>query len=154
VLRQWHLNAELVTLSACQTALGKYERGEGFVGFAQGLILAGSRSVCLSLWKVDDTATALLMGRFYENLLGKREGLKGPMGKAAALAEAKAWLRGLSREEATRRAAKVSDGVARGKRPALLKVNVPTGEEAEGKGDQPYAHPYYWAAFVLVGDPD
>jgi CHAT domain-containing protein len=75
VLEQWHLNAELVTLSACQTALGKYERGEGFVGFAQALILSGSRSVCLSLWKVDDAATALLMERFYQNLLGKREGL-------------------------------------------------------------------------------
>jgi CHAT domain-containing protein len=49
VLRSWHLDSELVTLSACQTALGKYERGEGFVGFAQALLLAGSRSVCLSL---------------------------------------------------------------------------------------------------------
>jgi CHAT domain-containing protein len=65
VLQQWHLDCDLVTLSACQTALGKYERGEGFVGFAQALILAGSRSVCLSLWKVDDAATALLMERFY-----------------------------------------------------------------------------------------
>ena len=61
VLRRWHLKSELVTLSACQTALGKSERGEGFVGFAQALILASSRSVCLSLWKVDDAATALLM---------------------------------------------------------------------------------------------
>ena len=76
-----------------RAALGKYEKGEGFVGFAQALILAGSRSVCLSLWKVDDTATALLMGRFYENLLGKREGLTRPMPKGVALAEAKAWLR-------------------------------------------------------------
>ena len=41
VLRSWHLQSELVTLSACQTALGKYERGEGFVGFAQALILSG-----------------------------------------------------------------------------------------------------------------
>ena len=64
MLRQWNLHSDLVTQSACQTALGKYERGEGFVGFAQALILAGSRSVCLSLRKVDDTATALLMERF------------------------------------------------------------------------------------------
>src|SRR5262249_38696113 len=71
VLRQWQLGSELVTLSACQTALGKYERGEGFVGFAQALLLAGSRAVCLSLWKVDDAATALLMDRFYRNLLGR-----------------------------------------------------------------------------------
>ncbi len=154
VLRQWHLNADLVTLSACQTALGKYERGEGFVGFAQALILAGSRSVCLSLWKVDDTATALLMGRFYENLLGKRDGLNGPMPKAEALAEAKAWLRGLSRDEAAQRAAKMSDGVARGKRPKLPPAAVPEEKGKAGtEGDRPYAHPYYWAAFVLIGDP-
>jgi CHAT domain-containing protein len=43
--------------------------------------------VCLSLWKVDDTATALLMQRFYQNLLSKRKGLQEPMGKAQALAE-------------------------------------------------------------------
>jgi tetratricopeptide (TPR) repeat protein len=61
VLQQWDLDCDLVTLSACQTALGKYEKGEGFVGFAQALVLCGSRSVCLSLWKVDDAATALLM---------------------------------------------------------------------------------------------
>jgi tetratricopeptide (TPR) repeat protein len=154
VLEQWHLSAELVTLSACQTALGKYERGEGFVGFAQALILSGSRSVCLSLWKVDDAATALLMERFYQNLLGKRDGLKGPMPKAAALREAKQWLRTLPREEAVRRAASLSGGVARGKgRPVLpLLPQVPAAPPG-AKEDRPYAHPYYWAAFVLLGDP-
>jgi tetratricopeptide (TPR) repeat protein len=151
VLEQWHLNADLVTLSACQTALGKYERGEGFVGFAQALILVGSRSVCLSLWKVDDTATALLMHRFYANLLGKRDRLKGPMGKAASLREAKAWLRELSRDEALRVAAAVSQGVERGKGHKRLPL-LPEAPAA-AKEDKPYAHPYYWAAFVLIGDP-
>jgi tetratricopeptide (TPR) repeat protein len=152
VLERWHLNAELVTLSACQSALGKYERGEGFVGFAQALILCGSRSVCLSLWKVDDTATALLMHRFYANLLGKREGLKGRMGKATALREAKEWLRGLSRDEALRVAAAVGQGVERGKgrkRQPLL-PEAPAG----AKDEKPYAHPYYWTAFVLIGDAE
>jgi CHAT domain-containing protein len=83
-------------LSACQTALGKYERGEGFVGFTQALLLSGARSVCVSLWKVDDTITALLMRRFYANLLGQREGLTKRLGKAEALAEAKRWLRDLT----------------------------------------------------------
>ena len=152
VLRSWNLQSELVTLSACQTALGKYERGEGFVGFAQALILSGSRSVCLSLWKVDDAATALLMERFYQNLLGKRAGLKKPLSKAQALAEAKAWLRGLSRDKALKRMAGLTDGVARGKgRP--VKQLLPPLPRA-GKGDRPYAHPYYWAAFVLLGDPE
>ncbi len=95
IQRGWDLKAELVTLSACETALGRDAGGEGFVGFTQALLMSGTRSVCLSLWKVDDTATALLMQRFYANLLGRRPGLTGPMPKAEALQEAKTWLRGL-----------------------------------------------------------
>jgi tetratricopeptide (TPR) repeat protein len=151
MLRTWSLHSDLVTLSACQTALGKYEKGEGFVGFAQALLLCGSRSVCLSLWKVDDAATALLMQRFYANLLGKRAGLKAPLPKAAALREAKEWLRNLSREEALRVAVVVSQGVERGKGRPKGKLLPPVPEGA--KDDRPYAHPYYWAAFVLIGDP-
>jgi tetratricopeptide (TPR) repeat protein/CHAT domain-containing protein len=153
MLRSWNLHSDLVTLSACETALGKYERGEGFVGFAQALLLCGSRSVCLSLWKVDDGATALLMRRFYANLLGKRDGLKAPLGKAAALREAKEWLRHLSREEVLRVAAEVSQGVERGKGRPKGKLLPTLPEPSAAKSDYPYAHPYYWAAFVLIGDP-
>jgi CHAT domain-containing protein len=154
VLERWRLDSELVTLSACQTALGKHEEGEGHLGFAQAFLLAGSRSVCLSLWKVDDAATALLMERFYTNLLGKREGLKGPLGKAVALHEAKDWLRGLSRAEAIKRTTALQRGVERGKgRPKLVLLpEVPRTQTTVEKEDRPYAHPYYWAAFVLVGD--
>src|SRR5262249_47289363 len=82
VQRSWALKAELVTLSACETALGREAGGEGFVGFTQALLMSGARSVCLSLWKVDDKATALLMRRFYANLLGRRAGLSRPLPKA------------------------------------------------------------------------
>jgi CHAT domain-containing protein len=152
VLRDWTLDADLVTLSACETGLGKYTKGEGFMGFAQALLLAGSRSVCLSLWQVDDAATALLMDRFYANLLGQRDGLTKPLGKAEALAEAKRWLRTLPRAEAVQRAATLTGGVERGKgRPAL----PPSPAVPETTGDEPpYAHPFYWAAFVLVGDKE
>jgi CHAT domain-containing protein len=144
VLRGWNLHSELVTLSACQTALGKYEKGEGFVGFAQALLLAGSRSVCLSLWKVDDSATALLMSRFYQHLLGRRKGLDKPLPKAEALREAKQWLRGLPADEVQKLVAALPEG-ARG----AERVRAPAAGAA-----RPYAHPYYWAAFVLIGDPD
>src|SRR5205085_669136 len=100
VLETWRLDAGLVTLSACQTRLGRPGGGDGHVGFAQALFLAGARSLVLSLWKVDDTATALLMTRFYENLLGARADRKRALPKAEALREAKAWLRGLTAAEA------------------------------------------------------
>ncbi len=150
VLDYWKLNAELVTLSACETAIGKSGGGDGLLGFAQAFLTAGARSVCLSLWKVDDTATALLMSRFYENLLGKREGLSKPMGKAAALDEAKRWLRGLSQEEALKLSAAISGGIDRGTRGKGVKVNLLPKAE---KDEKPFAHPKYWAAFVLIGDP-
>ncbi len=155
VLDFWKLDAELVTLSACETALGLAGGGDGQLGFAQAFLTAGSRSVCLSLWKVDDSATALLMDRFYQNLTGKREGLKGPLGKAEALAEAKDWLRTLSLEEATQRLGKITDGVGRGKdQPALKVAPLAADPKADPREAKPFAHPRYWAAFVLIGDPN
>lgn len=63
------LSAELTVLSACQTALGKEIKGEGLVGVTHSFMSAGSKSVVASLWKVDDRATAVLMGQFYDGVL-------------------------------------------------------------------------------------
>jgi CHAT domain-containing protein len=155
IQRGWDLKAELVTLSACETALGRDAGGEGFVGFTQALLMSGARSVCLSLWKVDDMATSLLMQRFYANMLGRRPGLSSPMPKAEALREAKAWLRELKRVEVLALTAELSGGVERSKGakarpPAELAAAVPAG----GDNDRPHTSPHFWAAFVLAGDPD
>jgi len=64
------LSADLVVLSACQTALGKEIRGEGLIGLTRGFMYAGARRVVASLWNVDDSATAKLMERFYRKMLG------------------------------------------------------------------------------------
>ncbi|MBU4318261.1 MAG: CHAT domain-containing protein [Proteobacteria bacterium] len=64
-------NARLVVLSACQTGLGKMERGEGITGLTRAVIYAGSPAAVVSLWSVDDTATRELMTRFYEGMIGK-----------------------------------------------------------------------------------
>jgi CHAT domain-containing protein len=63
------LPAELVVLSACQTGLGKDIKGEGLVGLTRGFMYAGAARVVVSLWNVNDKATADLMARFYEKML-------------------------------------------------------------------------------------
>jgi CHAT domain-containing protein len=68
---QLHLPAELVVLSACQTALGRELRGEGLVGLTRGFQYAGARRVLVSLWQVEDEPTAELMRRFYQGLLAR-----------------------------------------------------------------------------------
>ncbi|HYV34422.1 MAG TPA: CHAT domain-containing protein, partial [Gemmataceae bacterium] len=137
MLRTWQLDADLVTLSACTTALGEYQGGEGYVGFSQALFLAGAHTVVVSQWPVHDLSTTLLMERFYENMLGARPGLKGPMAKVQALSEARRWLRELTRAEALGR---------------LKELGIAANEK-ELVGEQPFEHPYFWAPFILVGDP-
>jgi CHAT domain-containing protein len=123
VVREWALDANLVTLSACETGLGKEVGGEGYIGLSHAFLQSGARSLLVSLWKVEDRATSLLMQRFYQNYLGRygdsRHGKKGkPMPKAEALQEAKQWLRNYVDED----------------------------------GRKPFEHPCYWSAFILIGD--
>jgi CHAT domain-containing protein len=63
------LDADLVVLSGCRTALGREVAGEGLIGLTRGFLYAGARSVVASLWDVSDAATATLMTRFYRRLL-------------------------------------------------------------------------------------
>jgi CHAT domain-containing protein len=59
------LDADLVTLSACDTGLNRIGSGDEIVGLTRGFLFAGARSIVASLWKVDDLATAALMRSFY-----------------------------------------------------------------------------------------
>lgn len=72
------LAADLVTLSACETGLGKVASGDDVVGLTRGFLYAGASTVVASLWKVDDRATSALMTRFYDELKAgdKREALR------------------------------------------------------------------------------
>jgi CHAT domain-containing protein/Tfp pilus assembly protein PilF len=100
------LNADLVVLSACETGLGKQVKGEGLVGLTHAFFYAGTPSILVSLWKVQDRSTADLMVNFYRQLDRDKD-------KTEAL-----------------RLAKLQ----------LIQQNR-------------YAHPYYWAPFVLTGEP-
>jgi CHAT domain-containing protein/tetratricopeptide (TPR) repeat protein len=81
-----NLEADLVVLSACQTALGKQINGEGLMGVTRGFMYAGASRVVASLWKVDDAATAELMKKFYSEMIkvGRRP--------ADALRVAQLWM--------------------------------------------------------------
>jgi len=86
---QLRLNADLVTLGACRTGLGKQLRGEGMIGLTRGFIYAGAPRVVVSLWDVPDRETAQLMQGFYRNLLKR----KLPIGAALRLAQVEMWER-------------------------------------------------------------
>lgn len=116
IATEWELRADLVTLSACESALGRHVSGEGHIGLARALFRAGTRSVLVSLWKVEDRATQLLMQKFYRNLNGRDS---NRMGTDQALRDAKVWLRTYT----------------------------------DATGAAPYAHPFFWAPFVLIGSP-
>lgn len=66
------LPAELVVLSGCRTALGREVSGEGLVGLTRAFMYAGAKRVVAGLWKVNDAATAQLMRRFYQEMLGAK----------------------------------------------------------------------------------
>jgi len=145
ILRRWKLNADLVTLSACETGLGEFSGGEGYLGFSQALFLKGARSLVLSLWQVDDTATALLMTRFYEDLIGIPERGVKPMTKVEALAEAKTWLRTLEPHDVAQLTKDLKERGTRGR--------ITPRAASDSKAPRSFAHPYYWSGFILTGDP-
>jgi CHAT domain-containing protein len=111
IFEQMRIDADLVTLSACDTALGQELAGEGMLGLARAFQYAGARSVLASLWGVSDASTAQLMKHFYG-----------------------AWKRGRTKDEALR--------------DAQLELIRSTENMAQGS----FAHPFYWAAFKLIGD--
>jgi len=81
------LDADLVTLSACRTALGREQNGEGLLSFTRAFLYAGSNRVLATLWSVDDQATAAFMQHFYSALLTRQ---RSP---ADALADARNAMR-------------------------------------------------------------
>ncbi len=131
-MMQLDVSADLVSLSACDTGRGKVFRVEGVLGLTRAFMAAGAPRVLCSLWKVDDEATRALMVRFYE-LWNPAKGT--PRSAAAALREAQAHVRSTQRTVIDREASRKAGRTVT-------------------KTTRPWAHPYYWAAWVLCGAPD
>jgi CHAT domain-containing protein/tetratricopeptide (TPR) repeat protein len=83
-LMQMDLGAELVVLSACETARGGYAEGEGIIGFSWALFAARCRTQVVSQWKVDSAATSLLMRTFHRNVRADRRGAATALRKSVA----------------------------------------------------------------------
>ena len=137
---------ELVVTSACETALGDLYTGETLIGLRRSFIQAGAKTVIISLWKVEDVATTILMQYFYYYLL------KAKLSKAEALRKAKSSLQRLTiakmrsqwlTEDAIKSAEKHSIGTAAHLRELSQKSDL----------ERPYEAPKYWAAFICLGNP-
>ncbi|HEX8069516.1 MAG TPA: CHAT domain-containing tetratricopeptide repeat protein [Pyrinomonadaceae bacterium] len=113
-LMNLHLDAELVVLSACETARGRVTPGEGLIGLSWALFVAGSPVTVVSQWKVESASTTELMVDFHRHLQMR-------FSRAPGAAE-------MTKAEALRLA-------------ALRLLRNPR-----------YAHPFYWAGFVMIGD--
>jgi CHAT domain-containing protein/tetratricopeptide (TPR) repeat protein len=118
---------KLVVLSACETGLGEVKNGAGVYGLRRALVLAGSETQVMSLWKVSDAGTRDLMTSYYTRL-------QGGEGRAEALRQVQlAMLRGQLKAAAS----------------SATRGTTDTGESLPAKN---YRHPYYWAAFIQSGD--
>ena len=135
----------LVTLSACETGMVDPDTiSDEYVGLPSGFMFAGSPSVVASLWKTDDSSTAFLMIKFYENLTEHRQKFDQLEEGAVALAlnQAQCWLRDATNTELMQKMENLS--LKRTQKSNLIRFFNTNGEK-------PYSNPYYWAAFCAIG---
>ena len=147
----------LVGASACQTAITDMSRlPDEVVGLPAGFLMSGAAGVLGTLWSVNDLSTALLMERFYGYYM-KGDGVanrEGPLTPAVALSRAQRWLANVTAQELEAyfrdHPAFVSPIRACG--PTVFRTRKNSVQTVLGPPDRkPFAHPYYWASFVLVG---
>jgi CHAT domain-containing protein len=85
------LDRPTIVLSACESALGRLEKGEGVVGLTRSFLAAGSRGVIASLWPVSDESTAMLMDQFYKAMWTKSSAAESMRRARNSLLESEQW---------------------------------------------------------------
>lgn len=139
ILDGWRFTGDLVVLSACESGLSRVRRGDELMGLVRAFMVAGAPAVVATLWRVDERSTRLLMERFY------REVAAGAS-FAPALQRAQVFLRELTAEDAQRLLAADAGGPS-GDAPPTSIADLPTS----GGDTYPFADPFFWAPFILVG---
>ena len=142
IFEQLRLDADLVTLSACETGLGVEVGGEGLVGLTRAFQYAGARSIVASLWSVSDRSTSALMERFYLHL---------GSGLTQDVALQRAQLDLLERPIGVPNSRRQFWRAALSK-PWRALLNVRSLKDWPERQIVDATHPYYWAAFQLNGD--
>lgn len=122
-------NNHLITLSACDTAVGRLALGDEVVNLSGAFLFAGVPTVVASLWRIDDEVTRILMVEFYRNMK--------TMPKAEALRHAQLKVISMGR---------TSSHTIQERRLALAAPPTESSSPAD------YAHPYFWAPYILVGN--
>lgn len=148
VLQRLRLQADLVTLAACETGRNQVLKGDELIGLVRAFIYAGTPSVVVSLWPVDELSTRILMERFYQELLAGHA-------KAAALRAAQQYVRTLTAPQVTAilgEYGEVAPAEQVARLLALTHMPQTTPQGSEPKAAPVFAHPYFWAPFVLIGD--
>ena len=149
------LRCDLVVLSACESGVNSRHPGDELIGLTRALIYAGAASVIVSLWRVEDLSTLVLMDRFYRALetLGKARALQQAELQLMRMSEAEVLAYVKEREHAMRADGDTA-GAARFRRLAyrsLLAAERRTPRPPDGTW-LPFSHLAAWAPFVLVGD--
>jgi CHAT domain-containing protein len=126
---------DLTILVACETALGDIKQGEGVYGLRRAFTLAGAKTLIATLWEIPVLASVILVERFFDNLQIHK------MGKGAALVAAQTYLRDITKEQLHQTEA------GRAALAELQKANY----DLEGI-ECPFAHPYFWAAWICQGE--
>lgn len=149
ILRELRLQADLVILAACETGRGQVLRGDEVLGLTRTLLYAGTPSLLVTLWPVHEVVTRLLV----EHMMAHLQRMGDAFDPALALAAAQAWLRTLSYADACQVMTTwvgVSTTDAEQQITALWQMTHP--QQTPQPESQPFAHPFFWSPYILVGD--
>jgi filamentous hemagglutinin family protein len=152
---------ELLTLSACRTAVGVLEEEPETIigselGFAGVAFAAGVKTSLASLWYVSDAATTALMTEFYQTLAQMevyRSGLLNPDLKPKEISPLKAEALRQTQLALLRGEVQIQEDALQGFNGPLSSLTLPPESIAALGSDRTFTHPYYWAAFTLIGNP-